>query len=231
MRHRKSFTAIVVLGIVASSNASITSFTEYSGAGALQYDFNTYYQYNTTSTLPGSFVSPYTSNSPTGDFMDNVVSFNNSLTSNTSSHVSSIGYFSGGADADKVNGPTYALSEVYGYDEYVFTTDSNAQVTMQTSGTSQVSFGAGNNNGYLYLDGTYYDMAPADSLWTITVGAGSHTLLYEGLSYAEVDGVYSFTGSASLTQTYNLDVVTPEPATLAVLGVAGIGLLRRKRRG
>lgn len=93
-------------------------------------------------------------------------------------------------------------------------------------------------NTVVYVDGTaYYPTDPnagwvtplSSGSWNINLASGGpHTIGF--MDFSNVSGGM-MTESMQLNETVNFSVgATPEPASIAALGIGAVGLLRRKRR-
>jgi len=96
-------------------------------------------------------------------------------------------------------------------------------------------FGANAAPGYSYVGGVeggaVSGFAQTATAWTMACGSGTETAVSNGSAIANVvsDGEVAWMGVISIDQDYDTTGVTPEPATMALLGLGVVGLLRRRR--
>jgi len=96
-------------------------------------------------------------------------------------------------------------------------------------------FGANAAPGYSYVGGAQggavSGFAQDATSWTMACGSGTETAVSNGSAIANVvsDGEVAWMGVISIDQDYDTTGVTPEPATMALLGLGVVGLLRRRR--
>ncbi len=227
-----SRTAVITLLVIAAAtgaHASILDLSEDCEAAVVQYDNGTYWQNNQAfGAGPIVMNSPFFSTSVNGNYMDTVGSFSGGISTNTAAHALSSGSFSGVVNS--LGEADYAEAEVVGFDKFSFDTDSSMRITIKTSGTSVATSGTGRNNTIIYIDGVNYQTAGVDGYHSVVVGAGSHQCFIEIDTDAfSTDG--SPSGSASMSQNYVMDVtLAPEPASLTLLAVGALGLLRKRRK-
>ncbi len=228
MNSRSIAAALLALGAIGSAHASISGLTEISMAQVYQVDFSNFYVYDTGTGPAINFTSPYSVNTPGGDYIDSAGSFSGGVGINTSSHVQATGSFFGYVNAFGTG--DFPQSVVAVYDELLFDTDSTAQVKLIASSTTLGSSGTGQNDTVLYLDGIFYSTVGGDGNFSVTVGAGSHVAYYEAVCQAHSGVNAPQGGGATMSQNYLLNVTTPEPTSIVALGIGALSLLRRRRR-
>ncbi|MBS1717730.1 MAG: PEP-CTERM sorting domain-containing protein [Armatimonadetes bacterium] len=225
-----AFTA--ALALVAIAPATITSYSEYAGALAYQYDSGGLL-YNFTSSAPVNFFDPYTANYQYGDSTSTYIVGVSSVTSASSSYIHAQGQFAGQSTMTYgYGGGNYPTAETYMYHEIIFTVDAPTLVTIAAFGTNAGFAGSHYTSNYLYVDSTLQDGA-YDGTYSVTVGAGTHYAFYEGVTEAYYKGYGDDFGYSYLTANYDLQIgdarPVPEPTSMCAVGVGVLSLIRRKR--
>jgi len=236
MKTSRQFLTCVTLALTfVGAKASITSITDSSYAydGMWDATVGTYYSASGTGVPtnfvdnPGSVWGPYGYNYISGSY-----------TSNFTALSSSYAQVNATFNAATLSNSVYGVAEqgwFGGYDTITFMTDSAAIVTLAATNTSEYAYNSGpyafnSDLNYLYLDGTTYLSSAVDGSVTVLVGAGSHQAFFQ--SDVNTYARNGFSSYDSLHSNYQVSISSgvPEPASMAVLGVAAIGLIRRRTK-
>ena len=216
---------------VSYSHAGISSFSEYGTAATEQVDtnaLNPYFVEHSQFGDPISFHDPLLSNSYGPDTMSSRLDFTDTYTG-TYSFVHMTGHYDGAASAhNELGGVT--LARASGDDSLTFDTDSAAVVTVTASNASETQSGYVTSFSEIYVDG-YYQYVPSNMTATINLGAGHHYLFYDASGEVYTGGSYGRDSSFAITSDYDVTIASPapEPASLSMLGLGALALVRRRR--
>lgn len=226
-------TALALLASAfAAAQADITSYSANSFAEATQYYSTmgtTYLSY--ASGPPCSFRDPYTVIGSGAEFTGTAGQYFDAVTVSTPTYLQIDASFVGFALA--ASATNYDQAEAFGYSTLNFTLNQPGKVTLKTYNTTVAAPAQGALENIMYLDGIYYLSSAADGFASVDVAAGTHYGFVEGQAYAYSGSIYGYGdfSQGQLTADYRITVTsTPEPCTLAILGLASILGLRNRIR-
>lgn len=224
--------------VIACAKADIQSISFTSSAGSYQYDSETNFSWGASASgPPTAYADPGTTNTFLGtNYGYTSGSYADAVTASTSTLALVDAKFGCKVSTGNYsNNYGYEEVQVYGLVNFSFSLDQPGTLVLKAYGTSVTTSGLGLAYNDIYVDGNGYLAGGYDGTFTIPVSAGAHSgyMNSYGVAYAGQYGAYGTDSSVTMSSNLGFSLssgVVPEPFTLALVGLAGANLVRRRKR-